>query len=79
MLLNETEIEKNLINSFYTSLLLTFDFLYLFSSLFPLLFVILLNILFINNLFFKGTLTQLNIFKINNMFFIFILIIYIYL
>ena len=53
MLSDRAKTGKNLINFFYTSPLPVFDFLHLFFFSFPLLFVILLDILLINNLLFK--------------------------
>ena len=76
MLLNGVKIKKSLINSFYTPLLFTFNFLHPLSPFLFFLFIILLNIPPANSLFFKGISIQLNIFKIDNMFFILILTAY---
>ena len=68
MLLNEVRTGENLISFFYTPFLLAFDFLYPFPFFSFFLFVILLDVLFVNNLLFKSILIQLSTFKINNIF-----------
>ena len=53
MSLNGVKTGQSLISFSYTFFLFTFNFLYLFFPSFPFLFVILLDILPANNLFFK--------------------------